>query len=56
MSKMMRLMLIASAAGLLFHGGCLVDNFWAEKWSEIINRSIFGIINAGLANTPIGGI
>jgi hypothetical protein len=56
MSKMMRLMLLASTAGLLLTGSCLTDNFWADKWSEIVNRSIFGIINAALANTPIGAI
>ena len=56
MSKMMKLMLIASTAGMLLGSGCLVDNFWADKWSEIINRGIFGIINAGLAATPIGAI
>jgi hypothetical protein len=49
-------MLLASAAGMLFHGSCLVDNFWVDKWSEIINRGIFGLINAGLANTPIVAI
>jgi hypothetical protein len=49
-------MLLAGTTGLLFAGGCLTDNFWADKWSEIVNRGIFGIINAALKATPIGGI
>ena len=52
----LKLMAIASAAGFVWGGSCLVENFWADKWSEIVNRAIFGAINAALANTAIGAI
>jgi hypothetical protein len=34
--------------GALFAGGCLPDNFWADKGAEIVNRSIFAVINLAL--------
>lgn len=37
-------------AGILFQGSCLPDNFWADKFGEIVNRGIFGAINAALTN------
>jgi hypothetical protein len=49
MSRFQKMLLVATTAGLLFSGGCLVDNFWANKFSEIVNRGIFGIINNALA-------
>lgn len=39
---------LVAVSAVLFSGGCLPDNFWADKWGEIINRSIFGAINAVL--------
>lgn len=39
------------ASGLLWAfgtGSCLADNFWIDKSSEIVNRLIFGAINAAL--------
>jgi len=38
-------------AGVLFSGSCLPDNFWADKWGEVVNRGIFGVINAVLDAT-----
>jgi len=37
-------------------GACLPDNFWAGKWGEIINRGIFGVINAVLGAATGGGV
>lgn len=28
--------------------GCLPDNFWSDKWGEVVNRGIFGAINLAL--------
>lgn len=41
---------VLAVAILILAAGCddLPPNFWANKWGEIINRSIFGIINAAL--------
>jgi hypothetical protein len=52
----LKLLMISLSAGVVWGGGCLVDDFWATKFSEIVNRLIFGVINAGLANTPVGAI
>jgi hypothetical protein len=52
----LKLLMISLAAGAVWGGGCVTDNFWVDKWSEIVNRLIFGVINAGLAATPIGAI
>lgn len=41
-------LLVLSAVALLGNTGCLTDNFWAEKWSEVVNRGIFGAINAAI--------
>jgi hypothetical protein len=46
--RFVKLLIVSTTAGVLWHGSCLTDNFWAEKWSEIVNRSIFGIINAAI--------
>lgn len=45
--------------GLVLTAGCddvLPANFWADKTGEIVNRSIFGVINAALAALTGGGI
>jgi hypothetical protein len=39
---------VASAVILLGNAGCLPENFWADKWGEVVNRSIFGVINAAI--------
>jgi hypothetical protein len=39
--------------GALFSGGCLPDNFWADKGAEIVNRSIFAVINLVLEPSGI---
>ena len=40
--------------GGLLGGGCLPDNFWANKWGEIVNGIIIGGVN--LVLTPATGI
>lgn len=47
-------LLALSATGILWlgTGGCLPDNFWADKVGEIANGLIIGAINLGL--TPTG--
>ncbi len=37
-----------------FGGGCLVDDFWVNKSSEIVNGLIIGVINLLLAQTGTG--
>ena len=49
MNRFTRMLVISTTAGMLFASSCLVDNFWANKFSEIINRGIFGVINNALA-------
>jgi hypothetical protein len=34
-------------------GGCLPDNFWADKWGEIVNGLIVGAINLAIEGTGI---
>ena len=46
--RLMKLLAISAAAGILWGGGCLVEDFWVNKWSEVVNRLIFGAINAAL--------
>jgi hypothetical protein len=48
MTSLKVMWLTAGAGAFLMQGGCLTDNFWAEKWSEIVNRSIIAAINVGL--------
>jgi hypothetical protein len=56
-TKVYRALLWLSVGGIALQGACLTDNFWAEKWSEIVNRGIigviFGIVNAAIAPTGI---
>jgi hypothetical protein len=49
-------MVVGSSGFLLGTGACLPDNFWAGKWGEIINRSIFAAINAAVGAATGGGI
>lgn len=50
--RYLKLLIISTAAGIVWGGGCLVDNFWVDKWSEIVNRAIFGVINAVITGAP----
>lgn len=45
-------LLFLVTAGAMFSGSCLPDNFWVDKWAEIVNGSIIGVIN--LLLTPTG--
>ncbi|GMU23151.1 MAG: hypothetical protein AMXMBFR13_32340 [Phycisphaerae bacterium] len=46
--RMWKWMTLAAGGAMLFGGGCLVDDFWVNKWSELVNRAIFGVINNAL--------
>ncbi len=46
--RIVKLLVISTAGGVVWGGGCLPDNFWVDKWAEVINRAIFGAINAAL--------
>ena len=56
----MRTSIYVKLIGLLALGGmtmgCLPDKFWVNKWGEIVNRSIFGVINLLLFNTTDGTV
>ncbi len=40
---------VMAGGAVLLDGGCLPANFWADQGAELVNRSIFGAINALLA-------
>ena len=44
------------AACAILSSGCLPDNFWSDKAGEIVNRGIFGAINAVLDAVTNGAI
>ncbi len=47
--------IVAAAGSLMLSWGCeLPANFWADKGAEVLNRSIFAVINAVL-NVVTGG-
>jgi hypothetical protein len=50
MTRIIQFLNAIALAGILFQGSCLPDNFWADKWGEVVNRSIFGVINTALTN------
>lgn len=50
-----KLMGLLGVGGMLLQGACLTDNFWAEKWSEIVNGSIIAVLN-GILGATTGGI
>ena len=54
LKRWVQLAAVTMTTGMLLQNGCLVENFWAEKFSEVVNRSIFLILNIGLdaANLP----
>jgi hypothetical protein len=39
---------LVALGGMLWTTGCLPENFWADKWGEILNSSIFAGINLAL--------
>ncbi len=43
------------SGGLLFGTGtCIPDNFWVDKWGEVINTTIMGVYDAYVL-TPLTG-
>ena len=41
-----------AAGSMLLQGACLADNFWVDKWGEIVNRSIIMGISTVFQNVP----
>ncbi len=35
---------VLAVGSMLMGSSCLPENFWAEKWGEIVNRSIISLI------------
>ena len=58
MWKLGRLFLMASTGGMmLFIGsGCLPNNFWADKWGEVVNTTIMTIYNDLILGQIVGAI
>jgi hypothetical protein len=52
----LKVMSLLVVGGTLMTGTCLPDNYWAGKWGEVINRGIFGVINAVLGAATGGGV
>ncbi len=44
---------LAGVLSLIGSGGCLPDNFWADKAGEIVNGLLVGVINLFLEPTGI---
>jgi len=44
--------MVGGGSMLVLGGGCVPNDFWISASGEVVNRSIFGIINAVL--TAIG--
>ena len=51
-ARLSKLMFLVTA-GAMFSGSCLPEDFWVNKWGEIVNGSIIGVINLLLAPTGI---
>lgn len=56
MRVILKVMSLLAVGGTLMTGACLPDNYWAGKWGEIINRGIFGAINAVLSGATGGNV
>jgi hypothetical protein len=57
MGKLYRWCAVALAGGMMLAGGgCLPENFWADKAGELVNRGIFGVINAVLGAVTNGAL
>lgn len=52
----LKVMSMVAVGGSLMTSSCLPDNFWAGKWGEIVNRGIFGVINAVIGAATGGGV
>ena len=52
----LKIMSMVAVGGTLMTSSCLPDNFWAGKWGEIVNRGIFGVINAAIGAATGGGV
>ena len=56
MWKIGKLFLMASMSGIMFAGACLPNNFWGDKWGEIVNTTIMTIFNDLILDQIIGVI
>jgi hypothetical protein len=56
MAKLYRIALIASVGSVALFSGCLTDNFWAEKVSEILNLTIISAADALIGGLTGGAI
>ena len=57
MKRLLGVVLVSvSLMVLLGNAGCLPDNFWSDKWGEVVNRSIFGAMNAAIGAFTGGAI
>lgn len=53
LSRACRWTALVLSSTLYAGGGCLPDNFFADKSAEIVNRSIFALINFALEPSGI---
>ena len=53
---LLKLAALMATGSALMTSSCLPDNFWAGKWGEIVNRGIFGAINAAIGAATGGGV
>ncbi len=55
MVRRMKTAVMMSGGFVVVLGGtCIPDNLWIDNSGEIINRAIFGLINAALAAAETG--
>jgi hypothetical protein len=54
LSRVSKAVALTLTGAMVFGGGCLVDDFWVSKNSEIVNGLIIGVINVLLAQTGTG--
>lgn len=45
MKNLYRTMYWLATGSLVLTGACLPDNFWADKWGEVLNGGIISTIN-----------
>jgi len=53
---LLKLAALMAAGSALMANSCLPDNYWAGKWGEILNSSIFAAINVALGAVTNGGV
>lgn len=56
MWKLGRLFLMASTGGMMLISGCLPNNFWGDKFGEIVNTTIMTIYNDLILGQIVGAI